>query len=260
MRVDINADIGESFGPYVLGHDESLLRSITSASIACGFHAGDPSVMRRTVRLAKQAGVAIGAHPGFPDLIGFGRREMNAAPDEIEDFVLYQIGALSAAATAEALKLQHIKPHGALYHMAARHQAIAEAIVRAILSSDSSLILVGPSGSEILSAGKRAGLQVAAEAFADRAYEADGSLVSRRTPGAVLHDAAQVVERSVRMVREGVVIARDGSTLRVQAETICVHGDTPGADVMAARLRAGLEGAGIRVASLSEGETGAAHA
>lgn len=250
MRVDLNADIGESFGAYILGNDEALLRSVTSGSIACGYHAGDPSVMRRTVRLAKQAGVAIGAHPAFPDLVGFGRRELNASPDEVENFVLYQLGALTAVATAEGQKLRHVKPHGALYNMAARDRTLADAIARAVFSCDASLILIGLSGSTLLSSGRRLGLQVAGEVFADRAYEPDGSLVSRRMPGAVLHDVVRIVERAIRMVREGVVVARDGSTVPVQADTICVHGDTPDADAVAARLREGLEDAGIRVVAL----------
>ena len=250
MRVDINADIGESFGIYTLGDDEALLGSVTSGNIACGYHAGDPSVMRRTVRLAQRAGVAIGAHPAFPDLAGFGRREFDAAPEEIEDLVLCQIGALSAMAMAEGLRLQHGKAHGALYAMAARRQELAEAVARAAVSFDPSLILIGPPGSELLSAGRRLGLRVAAEVFADRAYGSDGSLVPRRMPGAVLDDPASVVERAVRMLREGVVIACDGSIVSVRADTICVHGDTSGAGMIAARLRTGLEEAGIRVVAL----------
>ncbi len=250
MRIDINSDVGESFGAYALGADEALMQSITSANVACGFHAGDPTVMRRTVRLACASGVAVGAHPGFPDLIGFGRRELHATPREVEDFVVYQIGALSAAAKAEGARLQHVKPHGALFNMAVRDPDLAGAIARAIVAVDSSLILFGLPGSEILRAGRAAGLRVAAEVFADRAYEPDGTLTSRRKPGAVLQDANTVVERAVRLIRDHVVTATDGSTLRLDADTICVHGDTPGVGGLAAALRRGLEGAGVHVVAV----------
>jgi UPF0271 protein len=252
MRIDINSDVGESFGAYSLGADTELMKSITSANIACGFHAGDPSVMRTTVRLAREAGVAIGVHPGFPDLVGFGRRELNATPSEVEDLVVYQIGALTAAADADGVRVQHVKPHGALFNMAVRDRALADAIARAVVAVNPSLILFGLPGSEILHAGRAAGLRVAAEVFADRAYEPDGTLTSRRKPGAVLHDPSTVVARAVRMVREGRVTAVDGSTLRLEADTICVHGDTPGAGVLAAALRSGLEAAGIRVVAIGQ--------
>ena len=246
-RIDINSDVGESFGAYIMGDDAGVMRSITSANIACGYHAGDPGVMRRTIRLACDHAVAIGAHPGFPDLVGFGRRELNATPSEVEDFVLYQIGALAAMAGREGARLQHVKPHGALFNMAVRDGALADAIARAVAEFDPGLVLFGLPGSEILAAGRRAGLRVAAEAFADRAYEADGSLASRRKPGAVLHDPPAVVDRALRMIRDGVVTALDGSELPLEVETICVHGDTPGASALAAALRSGLEAAGIRV-------------
>ncbi len=246
-RIDINSDVGESFGAYIMGDDAGVMRSITSANIACGYHAGDPGVMRRTIRLACDRAVAIGAHPGFPDLVGFGRRELNATPSEVEDFVLYQVGALAAMAGREGARLQHVKPHGALFNMAVRDGALADAIARAVAEFDPGLVLFGSSGSEILAAGRRSGLRVAAEAFADRAYEADGSLASRRKPGAVLHDPPAVVDRALRMIRDGVVTALDGSELPLEVETICVHGDTPGASALAAALRSGLEAAGIRV-------------
>src|SRR5262245_9675959 len=200
MRVDLNVDIGESFGAYSIGHDETLLRSITSGSMACGVHAGDPSVMRRTVRSAVRAGVAIGAHPAFPDLVGFGRREMNAEPQEIYDFVVYQIGALSAIAQTEGVRLQHVKPHGALYNMSAQRKDMAEAVARAVASFDGNLLLIGPPDSELLSAGVRLGLRVAAEGFVDRSYEADGTLTPRRLSGSVLTEPGVVAERAVRMV------------------------------------------------------------
>ena len=250
LRVDLNADIGESFGVYTTGHDELLLRHVTSGSLACGFHAGDPSVMRATIHLAARAGVAIGAHPGFPDLVGFGRREMGAAPDEIADMVLYQIGALSAMARTAGLTLQHVKPHGALYNMSVRRKDIADAIARGVAAFDESLVLVALPGSELLAAGSRLGLRVAAEAFADRSYEPDGSLTPRRFADAVLRDEAVVAARAVQMVRDGCVAARDGTVLSVRPDTICIHGDTPDAAALAAAVRSALEEAGVTVAAL----------
>src|ERR1700716_2655702 len=207
MRIDINSDTGESFGAYTIGNDASLLRSITSANVAAGFHAGDPSVLRQTIRLAKAHGVAVGAHPGFPDLVGFGRRELNVTPQEAEDLVLYQIAAVAGVAAAEGVKVQHVKPHGALFNMAVRNAELSAAIARAIVAFDTSLILFGLPGSEILNAGRAAGPRVAADVFADRAYEADGSLASRRKPGAVIHDADAVVSRTIRMVKDQTVVA-----------------------------------------------------
>jgi 5-oxoprolinase (ATP-hydrolysing) subunit A len=251
MRIDLNADVGESFGAYTIGHDSGLMKSITSANIAAGFHGGDPSVLRRTIRLAKASGVAIGAHPGFPDLAGFGRRDMLVSPSEAEDFVLYQVAAVAGVAAAEDVRLQHVKPHGALFNMAARDAALAAAIARAVAAFDKTLILFGPPDSELDRAGRAAGLRVAAEGFADRAYEADGSLVSRTKPGAVVSDGDQVVKRAIRLVRDRVVTAVDGSDLSLRVDTICVHGDTDGADVLAARLRAGLEAAGIDIRAVA---------
>src|ERR671918_493242 len=216
MRIDLNSDLGESFGPWPMGQDEALMASITSANVACGFHAGDPSVMRQTVALAKLHNVAVGAHPGFPDLVGFGRRELQATPREVEDFVTYQVAALAGIAAIQGVRLQHVKGHGAL----------ADAIARAVAAVDRSLILFGLPGSELLRAGERAGLRVAAEIFADRAYEPDGSLASRRKPGAVIHDPAIVVERAVKMARDRVVVATDGSIVQLDAGTMCFHGDT----------------------------------
>jgi len=247
MRIDINSDMGESFGAYSIGHDAGLMASITSANIAAGFHAGDPSVLRETIRLAKVRGVAVGAHPGFPDLVGFGRRELNVTPKEAEDMVLYQVAAVAGVAAAEGVRMQHVKPHGALFNVAARSVELSTAIARAVAAFDSSLILFGLPGSEILNAGRAAGLRVAAEVFADRAYEPDGLLASRRKPGAVIHDPDVVVARAVRMVKERSVVAIDGSVVPLEADTICVHGDTPGSDDLAARIRAGLEAAGVVV-------------
>jgi 5-oxoprolinase (ATP-hydrolysing) subunit A len=247
MRVDLNADVGESFGAHLIGSDAALMRSITSANIAAGFHAGDPTVLRDTVRLAQAHGVAIGAHPGFPDLQGFGRREMRVAPREAEDLVLYQIAAVSGMASAEGARLRHVKPHGALYNMAARHADLASAIVRAVAALDRSLILYAPPDSELLRAGLAAGLRTAVEGFADRSYEPDGSLSSRQKPDAVLHDADVVVPRALRLVRDRSVVASNGATLTFHVDTLCVHGDTPGAGELAARLRSSLEAAGIAV-------------
>lgn len=247
MRIDLNADVGESFGAYKLGRDAELMRSITSANIAAGFHAGDPSVLRYTIRLAKVHGVAIGAHPGFPDLVGFGRRELQVTPKEAEDFVLYQIAAVAGVAAAEGVRLQHVKPHGALFNMAARQRSLARAIARAVAAFDASLILFGPPDSELLEAGRAAGLRVASEAFADRAYDRDGALMARDTPGAVIQDPPLVVSRSLRIVADRVVEAVDGTQIALLADTLCIHGDTPGADDLAARLRAGLEAAGVSV-------------
>jgi 5-oxoprolinase (ATP-hydrolysing) subunit A len=252
LRVDLNADIGESFGVYSAGNDELLLRSITSASVACGFHAGDPSVMRRTVRLAAQAGVSIGAHPGLPDLVGFGRREMNIEPRDITDLVLYQIGALSAVAKAEGAVVGHVKPHGALYNMSVRRTDIAEAIASAVASFDDALILVGLAGSELLSVAGRFGLRAAAEGFADRSYEHDGSLTPRDVAGAVVSDAARAAEQALRIVSDGRVVTRDGSLHALKVDTICVHGDTRGAAGLAAAIRAELERAGATIAALGD--------
>jgi UPF0271 protein len=250
MRIDINSDVGESFGAYTIGHDAGLMRSITSANVAAGFHAGDPSVLRQTIRTARAHGVAVGAHPGFPDLIGFGRRELKVTPGEAEDFVLYQVAAVAGVAAAEGVGLQHVKPHGALFNMAVHDAALASAIARAVAAFDKRLILFGLPGSEILRAGRAAGLRVAAEVFADRAYEPDGTLASRKKPGTVIHDPDLVVARAVRMVTQNSVVAIDGSVVALEADTMCVHGDTPGSDDLAARIRAGLEKAGVTVRSL----------
>lgn len=250
MRVDLNCDVGESFGRYELGDDAGVLPHVTSANVACGFHGGDPSVIRRTVRLAVRCGVAVGAHPGFPDLAGFGRRELHAAPSEIEDVVLYQVAALAGVAAAEGGRLRHVKLHGALYNMAARDRTLAGAVARAVAAADARLILVGLSGSRLLDAGRDAGLKVASEAFADRAYEADGALRPRTLPGAVLRDPDVVVRRVVGMIRGGEVESSGGERVAVRADTVCIHGDTPGAAALAAAVRAGLEAAAVDVAAL----------
>jgi UPF0271 protein len=252
MRIDLNSDLGESFGPWPMGQDAALMESISSANVACGFHAGDPGAMRATIQLAREKGVAIGAHPGFPDLVGFGRREMKATPEEVENLVLYQVSALAGMAAAQGMRLQHVKAHGALYNMACRDRALADAIAKAVASLDRSLILFGLPSSELLRAGKAAGLPAAAEVFADRAYDPDGSLTARSKPGSVIADTRQVVERAIVMVRDRRVIAVDGSTIELQADTICLHGDTPGAADHARAVRDGLESAGIRIACLKD--------
>jgi UPF0271 protein len=246
-RVDINCDMGESFGAWKMGDDGAMMRAITSANVACGAHAGDPAVMRATVRLAREHDVAVGAHPAFSDLPGFGRREMRLEPDEVEGLILYQLGALEAIARAEGVPLLHVKPHGALYNIAARDSTTADAIARAVRAFDSSLVLFGLAGSLMLAAGEAAGLRVASEVFADRGYERDGSLASRRKPGSVITDPQQVAARAVQMVRDGRIIALSGESIAVKADTICVHGDTPGAPDLARHLRGALEAAGIEV-------------
>ena len=246
MRLDLNADVGEGRRGS-LGHETALMPHITSANVACGFHAGDPGVMRDTVALAAEHRVAVGAHPGFPDLDGFGRRELQVAPADVEDFVAYQVGALAAIAAAQGVRLQHVKPHGALFNMAARDAALADAIVRATAAIDRTLILFGLPGSELIAAGHRAGLRTAAEGFADRAYHSDGSLVSRHQAGAVIDEPAVVIDRALRMVREQVVEAIDGTRVPLRIDTLCVHGDTPGAAELARVLREALESAGVRI-------------
>ena len=247
MQIDLNGDVGESFGAYHIGHDAALIPILTSANVACGFHAGDPGVMRATVALAREHGTAVGAHPGFPDLVGFGRREMKATPREVEDLVAYQIGALAAIAAAQGVRLAHVKPHGALYNMAARDADLADAIARAIAAVDRSLMLFGLPGSTSLDAARRHGVRPVSEAFADRAYRADGSLVPRSEPGAVIDDEEAVVNRAVVIARERMVVAANGTSVPLNVETICVHGDTPGAATLAARIRTALSEAGIQI-------------
>lgn len=250
-RIDVNSDVGESFGAWTMGSDEALMPYITSASIACGWHGGDPQVMRRTVRLARTHGVRVGAHPGYPDLLGFGRRPMQLSPAEARDYLLYQIGALYAFAKAEGLRLQHVKPHGALYHVAANDRLLSQGIAEAIAEVDSALILVGPPGSALLSAGRAVGLRVAEEGFGDRAYNEDGSLVSRSAPGAILTDADVVADQVLLMV-EGKVRAITGRMIPIAVDTVCLHGDTPGAPAIAKRLQERLALAGITTMPLEE--------
>jgi 5-oxoprolinase (ATP-hydrolysing) subunit A len=245
MRIDLNCDMGESFGAWRMGDDEAIMPLITSANIACGFHAGDPQVMRRTVRLAREHGVSVGAHPGFGDLIGFGRRPLSCTPEEIYADVLYQVGALDAVCRAEKVRLHHVKPHGALYNMAAADPVLAAAVAAAVADFDRSLILFALPGSELHRAGEAAGLRVSREAFADRAYNEDGSLLSRRLPGAVLESEEVAAEQVRRLVRDGQVIAVTGKPVPVQAETVCVHGDNPHAGRFLSRIRRHLEAEGV---------------
>ena len=249
-KIDLNSDVGESFGNYKLGLDEDVIPLISSANIACGFHAGDPTVMRRTIAIAKANGVALGAHPGFPDLIGFGRRNLDATLDEISDYVTYQIGALQAFAAAAGMRLQHVKPHGALYNMAVRNTDIWDAVARAIAAVDTRLILfvlAGANRPDLEAIGARHGIRIAFEFFGDRAYNPDGSLVSRKEPGAVIHDQTAVAAKVLKMVKEGRVVCKDGSEIEMAADTICVHGDNPSALALVKNIRESLQSAGIEI-------------
>ena len=255
MKIDINCDMGESFGAYKLGLDEEVIKYITSANIACGYHAGDPLVMERTVSLAKNYGVSAGAHPGFPDLMGFGRRNIDATLAEIKGYVTYQIGALQAFAKAQGLKVEHVKPHGALYLMAVEDEKISEAVVEAIKNVDKDLIfiaLAGAKGEKMTKIGERIGLRVAYEAFPDRAYTPEGTLVSRRQPGAVIKDPDVVAQRALKMAKEGKVVAIDGTEINLRPETLCVHGDTPGAVNLVKKIRQTLTEENVEVIPLSE--------
>lgn len=249
-RIDFNCDMGESFGSYKLGQDEEVIKYITSANVACGFHAGDPQWMRHTVKLAEEHGVGIGAHPSFPDLQGFGRRNMVVTSAEAKDDVTYQIGALKAFTRDH--KLQHVKPHGAMYNMAVDGGDLAKAINEAVLEIDPEMILIVLAGSSWAGVAREMGLRVATEAFADRALNPDGTLVSRSKPGSVIHDLDEVVERSLKMVTEGRATAINGEEVEVQADTLCLHGDTPGAVEMARAVRNGLRDAGVEIVCLSE--------
>lgn len=251
-KVDLNSDLGESFGAYTMGLDGQVIAHVSSANIACGYHAGDPLVMAETVAAAKAAGVAVGAHPGFPDLMGFGRRNMACSPKEIKAYIQYQMGALSAFAAAQGLKLQHCKPHGALYNMAAKDMDMAGAIAQAVAEVDKNVILLGLAGSLLLEAGRQAGLRTASEVFADRAYQADGSLVPRSKPGSVIHDKDEAIARTVRMVIEGKVTAITGEEVSIDAHSICVHGDNPSAVEFVKNIRAELGARGVTVAPLCD--------
>lgn len=246
-RIDLNCDMGESFGAYRIGNDEAILDYVTSANVACGFHGGDPSVMRATVQLAAAKGVAIGAHPGYRDLEGFGRRYMAITPETARDLVVYQVGALRGFARAEGVELQHVKPHGAFYNAAAADRPVADAIAAGVYEVDPKLVLFALAGGELEAAGRDAGLRVAREGFVDRSYGADGKLTPRGRPGAMIHDEETAVDQVLRLVTEGKIRSLEGTDVEVGAETICIHGDGPNALGLAQAVRERLERAGVVV-------------
>ena len=251
-RVDINCDLGESYGAFKVGNDEKIMPHITSANIACGFHAGDPVIMAQTINLAKKHNVAIGAHPGYPDLLGFGRREMQLTSEEVKNYTIYQVSALQGFAKVAGVSLQHVKPHGALYNTAAKDEKLSEAIVDAVKALNHNLIIFAPLNSALAKAAVEGGLRVAYEVFADRAYNSDGSLVSRKQPNAIIQEPQKVMERAIKMVKEGTVLAVNGEVVNLgEVHTICVHGDTPTAIELAKALKKGLIKVGIEVKPVS---------
>lgn len=247
--VDMNSDLGESFGNYKLGMDDKILEIVTSANIACGFHAGDPSVMKKTVALAVKNGAVLGAHPGYPDLVGFGRRKMDIAPSDVYNMVVYQVGALAAFAKAAGTRLQHVKPHGAMYNMAAKDAKLAEAIAQAVYDVDKDLILYAQGGTESIKAAEKIGLRTASEVFADRSYQDDGTLTPRSQPGAMITDEEKSIAQVLSMVLEGKVTALSGKVIPVKADSICLHGDGPKALVFANKIRSVLLENGVKVAA-----------
>ena len=249
-EIDFNCDMGESFGMYKMGFDEEVIKHISSANIACGFHAGDPMWMRKTVDLAEQHGVGVGAHPSYPDLNGFGRRNMNATPEEVRNDVVYQAGALKAFTSNR--NLQHVKPHGAMYNQAVDDADLGKSICEAVLEIDSNIILLALAGSTWIDVAKGMGMRVAREVFADRAVNSDGTLVPRSKEGSVIHDTNEVVERSLRMVTEGKILSVEGDIVEVEADSICLHGDTPGAVDMAKTLKREFLAAGVEVKQLRD--------
>jgi UPF0271 protein len=250
-RVDINSDLGESYGTFRIGNDLEIMPHITSANIACGFHAGDPMTIAETINLAKKLNVAVGAHPGFPDLMGFGRREMLLTLEEAKNYTIYQVGAIQGFAKASGLSLQHVKPHGAFYNMAVQDEKLSRAVVEVVNVWKDDLVIFAPPKSVLAKVAAEAGLRVAHEFFADRAYNSDGSLVSRKQTNAIIKDSREVVERAVKMVKEGVVVAVNGDVLDLgEVHTICVHGDTPTAAKLAEALKKGLVKAGVKVESV----------
>jgi UPF0271 protein len=250
--VDLNCDMGESFGAYTLGRDAEILAYVTSANIACGFHAGDAATMRKTVKLALEHGVGIGAHPGLQDLVGFGRRKMDISPQEAYDIAVYQIGALWGFVRAEGGTMQHVKAHGELYNMAAVNAGLAEAIAEAVYKVDPELILFGLAGSELVKAGQKAGLRTASEVFSDRTYQSNGSLTSRRQPDAMITDDQEAVKQVIRMVNEGKILSRQHVDIDIQADTICIHGDGVRALEFARTIHDSLRQAGIVVQSIGK--------
>jgi UPF0271 protein len=252
-RIDLNSDLGEGYGAWTMGDDAAMLAVVSSANVACGFHAGDPAGILSTLREAAARGVAVGAHVGYPDRVGFGRRPMDVAPADLEADVIYQIGALQGLARAAGTRVSYVKPHGALYNTIAHDARQAAAVIAGVRAVDPSLVLMGLAGAPVLAQAQAAGLAVMAEAFADRAYQPDGQLVSRREAGAVLHDPALVAARMLRLATEGVIEAVDGSFLRLEAGSICVHGDSPGAVAMARQIRETLVTAGVTIAPFTGG-------
>jgi UPF0271 protein len=250
--IDLNSDLGESFGAWTMGMDAEVMAHISSSNIACGWHAGDAEVMVKTVRAAKARGVAVGAHPGYPDLLGFGRRNMACTADELYAYTLYQVGALKSVCESEGLELQHVKPHGAMYNQAAKDPKLAEAIVRAVRNAGKGIILLGLANSAFEGACAGLGVPFASEAFADRGYMPDGSLVPRSQPGAFIHDPDEAAARMVRLVKEGAVATPDGKELKLKAHSICMHGDNPEAVKMAEVVRAAMEKNGVAVKNLRE--------
>lgn len=251
-RVDLNSDLGESFGRYTLGMDDRIIPLITSANVACGYHASDPVVMEKTITMAKEAGIHVGAHPGFPDLMGFGRRNMAVSPEEAKAYTLYQLGALDGFCRAHGMKMQHVKPHGALYNMAAKDYALSKAICEAVRSFDDSLIVLALSGGELARAAQDLGLRTALEVFADRAYEEDGTLVNRRKEGAMITDEEEAIARVIRMVKEQTVTAITGKDIPIRADSVCVHGDGVKALAFVEKIRGALAEEGIEICPLAE--------
>nr|WP_088104266.1 5-oxoprolinase subunit PxpA [Halalkalibacter urbisdiaboli] len=247
MRVDLNSDVGESYGAFQVGEDALVFDAITSANIACGYHAGDHNVMAKTVKLAKEKGVAVGAHPGYLDLQGFGRRFIQMSPEDIYHLVLYQLGALSGFCRIAGVKMKHVKPHGALYNVAAKERTVAAAIAEAVADFDRELLLFGLSGSELVKAGESVGLQVAHEVFADRTYQQDGTLTPRTEANAIISDREQALQQVLMMVKEGKVAATDGTLVPIKADTICVHGDEPQALAFVNMLKEKLQQEGIEI-------------
>ncbi len=251
-KVDLNSDLGESFGRYTIGSDDRIIPLITSANIACGFHASDPVVMMKTVNMVKKAGTGAGAHPGYPDLMGFGRRNMNVSHEEAKAYTLYQISALGGMCKAAGVKLSHVKPHGAMYNMAGKDYELSKAICEAIKEYDPSLIVMGLAGSQMVKAARDMGLKTAEEVFADRAYEEDGSLVARSKPGAMIEDEDEAIARVVRMIKEGKVQAITGNDIDIKADSVCVHGDGEKALLFVEKIRKALTDEGIEICPLEE--------
>ena len=249
-KVDLNSDLGESFGRYTLGMDADILQLVSSANVACGYHASDPLVMNKTIAMAKETGVRVGAHPGFPDLMGFGRRNMDVSPAEAKAYTLYQLGALDAFCKAHGVKMQHVKPHGAMYNMAVKDYALSKAICEAIYEYDKDLIVMALSGGELVHAAEDMGLKVAREVFADRAYEEDGSLVNRRKEGAMITDENEAIARVVRMIKEHKVTAITGKDIPIKADSVCVHGDGVKALAFVKKIRETLTAEGVEIVPL----------